>query len=68
MEILPTIIVAVVCIAVAGVLGALFGWNRRKATAEREIGSAEEEATRIVNEAYKNAENKKREALLEAKE
>ena len=42
--------------------------NRRKATAEREIGSAEDEATRIVNEAYKSAENKKREALLEAKE
>ena len=50
MEILPTIIVAVVCIAVAGVLGALFGWNRRKATAEREIGSAEEEA-KLLNSA-----------------
>ena len=48
--------------------GAVFGWNRRKATAEREIKSAEDEATRIVNEAYKSAENKKREALLEAKE
>ncbi len=48
--------------------GAVFGWNRRKATAEREIKSAEDEATRIVNEAYKSAESKKREALLEAKE
>ena len=35
---------------------------------EREIGSAEEEATRIVNDAYKSAESKKREALVEAKE
>ena len=45
MEFLPYIIEAVVCIALAGVVGALFGWNRRKATAEREIGSAEDEAT-----------------------
>ena len=48
--------------------GGLFGYQRRKATAEREIGSAEEEATRIVNDAYKSAESKKREALVEAKE
>ena len=44
--------------------GGLFGYQRRKATAEREIGSAEEEATRIVNDAYKSAESKKREALV----
>ena len=65
-------ILAVVLIAaalIAGALGgAVFGWNRRKATAEREIKSAEDEATRIVNEAYKSAESKKREALVEAKE
>ena len=36
--------------------------------AEIEISSAEEEATRIINEAIKSSENKKREALLEAKE
>ena len=68
----PTVIVAVIGIIVALVVGALggavFGWNRRKATAEREIKSAEDEATRIVNEAYKSAESKKREALVEAKE
>ena len=61
---LPYIIAVVV--GVAG--GAVFGWNRRKSTAEREIGSAEAEATRIVNEAYKSAESKKREALVETKE
>ena len=54
--------------AVGALGGAVFGWNRRKATAEREIKSAEDEATRIVNEAYKSAESKKREALVEAKE
>ena len=65
-------IIAVIGMAAALIVGALggavFGWNRRKATAEREIKSAEDEATRIVNEAYKSAESKKREALLEAKE
>ena len=36
--------------------------------AEKEISSAEEEAKRILNEAIKGAEAKKREALVEAKE
>ncbi len=58
----------VVALIAGGLGGAVFGWNRRKATAEREIKSAEDEATRIVNEAYKSAESKKREALVEAKE
>lgn len=42
--------------------------NYRKRTAEKEIGSAEEEAKRIINESIKSAENKKRELLVEAKE
>ena len=58
----------VVALVVGALGGAVFGWDRRKATAEREIKSAEDEATRIVNEAYKSAESKKREALVEAKE
>jgi len=65
---LPYIIGAVLGVVIGCVVGVLIGWNRRKSTAEREIGSAEEEATRIVNEAYKSAESKKREVLLEAKE
>ena len=32
--------------------------NYRKRTAEKEIGSAEEEAKRIINESIKSAENK----------
>ena len=36
--------------------------------AEREIGSAEEEAKRIINEAIRGGENKKKELLLEAKD
>ncbi len=58
----------VIALVVGALGGAVFGWDRRKATAEREIKSAEDEATRIVNEAYKSAESKKREALVEAKE
>ncbi len=65
---IPYIIGAVIGLVIGALGGALFGWNRRKATAEREIKSAEDEATRIVNEAYKSAESKKREALVEAKE
>ena len=45
---LPYIIGAIIGIVVGGLVGALFGWNRRKATAEREIKSAEDEATRDV--------------------
>lgn len=44
------------------------GVEHRKKIAEAEIGSAEQEKERIVNEALKIAEAKKREALLEAKE
>ena len=68
MDPILAVIGMVVALIVGALGGAVFGWNRRKATAEREIKSAEDEATRIVNEAYKSAESKKREALLEAKE
>ncbi|HOJ09038.1 MAG TPA: ribonuclease Y [Clostridiales bacterium] len=44
------------------------GINYRKKVAEAEIGSAEQEAKRILSEAQKAAESKKREILLEAKE
>ena len=64
MQVLWIIIAAVI----AAVLGFVFGFQVRKRSAEREIGSAEEEATRIINEAIKSAESKKKEALLEAKE
>ncbi len=62
--ILVAIVVGLVCLAV----GSVIGYLRRKAAAEREIGSAEEEARRVINEAIKNAESKKREATVEAKE
>ena len=60
---LPYIIGAAVAV-ITFFLGAFLGYQRRKSYAEREIGSAEEEAKRIVNEAYKSAESKKREAQI----
>ena len=61
-------IVAAAAFAVAAVIFFLLGIRYRKRVAEKEISSAEEEATRIINEAIKSSESKKREALLEAKE
>jgi len=57
-------VIAVVLIIVAFVSGIFY----RKRVGEKEIASAEEEAKRIINEAIKAAESKKREALIEAKE
>ena len=67
----PTMIKIIISIAAALVslaCGFLLGILYRKKVSEREITSAEEEAKRIINEGIKTAENKKREALLEAKE
>ncbi len=54
----------VIGIPLAGVAGFLY----RKHIAEQKIGGAEQEARRIVEEATKAADAKKRELLLEAKE
>ena len=53
---------------VVAVAAFLAGTIYRKKVAEREIGSAEEEATRIINEAIRGGESKKKEMLLEAKD
>ena len=44
------------------------GIGYRKRVGEREIGSAEQEATRIINEAIRSGESRKKEMLLEAKD
>ena len=61
-------VVAVVLAALSGIISFRLGISYRKKIAEAEIGSAEAEAKRIVDEAVKTAENKKRESLLSAKE
>ncbi|HCB99896.1 MAG TPA: ribonuclease Y [Ruminococcaceae bacterium] len=61
-------LIAAVCAAVAGVVCFFVGSAHRKKAAEAAIGSAEEEAKRIVGDALKNAESKKKETLLEGKD
>ncbi len=62
------IVEAVLVGVVAVLLGAGGGYVARKRTAEAQIGSAEDEAKRIVAEAQAQGESKKKEALIEAKE
>ena len=49
-------------------IGVVVGIIYRKKVAEQAIGSAEAEATRLINEAIRGGENKKKEMLLEAKD
>ena len=62
-------IILIVVGTVAGIAAGFgFGIVYRKKVAEREIGSAEQEATRLINEAIRSGENRKKEMLLEAKD
>ena len=63
-----TIVLIVVGAAVGLGVGFGFGIVYRKKFAEREIGSAEQEATRLINEAIRSGESRKKEMLLEAKD
>ena len=55
--------------AVAGiVIGILLGILLRKKIAEKQIGSAEEQAKKLLEDAIKAAETKRKESILEAKE
>ncbi len=65
---MPELLYAIVGIVVGAVIGVVLGIVYRKKVAEKEIKSAEEESKRIVNEAIKAAESRKREALIEAKD
>ena len=61
----------VICIAAALIsvlIGAFIGIAYRKKVAEAKIGSAEEEAVKIVEDARKEGERLKKEALVESKE
>ncbi len=58
------VVICVVVAAAAFVAGIVY----RKKVGEREIGSAEQEATRIINEAIRGGESRKKEMLLEAKD
>ncbi len=62
------IIILFVAVLAAGGAAFVLGIRHRKKEAETLIGSAEQEAKRIVNEALKTAEAKKKEAILEGKD
>ena len=57
------VIEIVVAVIIAAIIGAGLGYTMRKRTAEAQIGSAEEEAKRIVADAEEKGETKKKEAL-----
>ena len=66
---LPIVIICIVAALLVGAaIGVFFGIQIRKSTAEKEIGSAEEEAKKIVSDAIKTAEAKKKEVILEGKD
>ena len=65
---MTAIITGIACFVVALLIGFIVGIAYRKRVAEAEIGSAEEKAKAIIADGEKMAENKKKEAMLEAKE
>ncbi|MCD8221573.1 MAG: ribonuclease Y [Clostridiales bacterium] len=65
---MSTIIAVVITLIVVAPITWSVAIAHRKKTYEAKIGTAEEKAREIIDEALKTAETKKREALLEAKE
>ncbi len=67
-DILIPILIGVAALVVGLLIGALIGYMIRRKTAEKKIGSAEKEAERIVADAVKAGEAKRKEMIVEAKE
>ena len=65
---LITILIIVGTAIIAGVACFFFGIAYRRKVAEARIGSAEDEAKRIINSSIKNAEQRRKEVVLEAKD
>ena len=68
MDVWKIILIAAAVGVAFGIIGFILGGLHRKRVAEAAIGSATKEANRIVSEAMTQAEAKKKEILLEAKE
>ncbi len=62
------ILIAILVAAAAGAVAFAAGIAHRKKQAEAAIGSAEQEAKRIVSDAIKTSEAKKKETILEGKD
>lgn len=67
-SIIVPIIVGVLCAIIFGVLGFVLGGEHRRKTSEKEIGSATQQATKIINNALTEAEAIKKARLIEAKD
>ncbi len=63
-----SIAILIAIIAIAGVIAFFLGITYRKNRFEKVVGSAEEQAKKLIDNAQKEAEGKKRESLLEIKE
>jgi len=66
--VLQVIIAVILTCIITAILTAAITISYRKKVAEAKVGSAEEKAREIIDEAVKNAETKKRESSLEIKE
>ena len=65
---MDTLIIAIICVIATAIITWFISAAYRKKVYDSKIGSAEDKAREIIDEALKTAETKKREALLEAKE
>ena len=61
-------ILIIITAIIVGVIAFAMGVSYRKRIAEAKIGSAEERASKIIDDAITASEAKKREIMLEAKE
>lgn len=65
---LPSLAIGLAAGLFIGILACILYRNKKAKDDKTKIANAEEEALRIINDAIKSAESKKREATLEAKE
>ena len=66
--VIAIVITAVICLVVAIPLSSKVSVSKYKEEEEQKVGSAQNKAREIIDEALKTAEAKKREAMLEVKE
>ena len=65
---IPSLVIGLAAGLFSGILACILYRNKKAKDDKEKIANAEEEALRIINDAIKSAESKKREATLEAKE
>ena len=65
---IPSLVIGLAAGLFIGILACILYRNKEAKDDKEKIANAEEEALRIINDAIKSAESKKREATLEAKE